>query len=203
MSNVKKFLLTVVIGIVALILEFGFHQERLAFWLVAIVGGIMAIIMLIGMVKTLRSGKYGVDILAITAIIATLLVGEYWASLMVLIMLTGGDSLEDYASHQASRELRSLLDNSPQVAHRVKEEEVTDIEVEEVQVGDTILVKPGELVPVDGRVIAGESFVDESSLTGESKPVEKELNDELMSGSINGDAALRFKVTKTANIRYW
>ncbi len=154
--------------------------------------------MLIGMVKTLRSGKYGVDILAITAIIATLLVGEYWASLMVLIMLTGGDSLEDYASHQASRELRSLLDNSPQVAHRVKEEEVTDIEVEEVQVGDTILVKPGELVPVDGRVIAGESFVDESSLTGESKPVEKELNDELMSGSINGDAALRFKVTKTA-----
>ncbi len=198
MSNVKKFLLTVVIGIVALILEFGFHQERLAFWLVAIVGGIMAITMLIGMVKTLRSGKYGVDILAITAIIATLLVGEYWASLMVLIMLTGGDSLEDYASHQASRELRSLLDNSPQVAHRVKEEEVTDTEVEEVQVGDTILVKPGELVPVDGRVIAGESFVDESSLTGESKPVEKELNDELMSGSINGDAALRFKVTKTA-----
>ena len=198
MSNVKKFLLTVVIGIVALILEFGFHQEQLAFWLVAIVGGIMAITMLIGMVKTLRSGKYGVDILAITAIIATLLVGEYWASLMVLIMLTGGDSLEDYASHQASRELRSLLDNSPQVAHRVKEEEVTDIEVEEVQVGDTILVKPGELVPVDGRVIAGESFVDESSLTGESKPVEKELNDELMSGSINGDAALRFKVTKTA-----
>ena len=198
MSNVKKFLLTVVIGIVALILEFGFHQEQLAFWLVAIVGGIMAITMLIGMVKTLRSGKYGVDILAITAIIATLLVGEYWASLMVLIMLTGGDSLEDYASHQASRELRSLLDNSPQVAHRVKEEEVTDIEVEDVQVGDTILVKPGELVPVDGRVIAGESFVDESSLTGESKPVEKELNDELMSGSINGDAALRFKVTKTA-----
>lgn len=198
MSNARKFLLTVMIGIVALILEFGFHQERLAFWLVAIVGGIMAITMLIGMVKTLRSGKYGVDILAITAIIATLLVGEYWASLMVLIMLTGGDSLEDYASHQASRELRSLLDNSPQIAHRVEEEEVTDIEVEDVQVGDTILVKPGELVPVDGRVIAGESFVDESSLTGESKPVVKELNDELMSGSINGDAALRFKVTKAA-----
>lgn len=198
MSNARKFLLTVTIGIVALILEFGFHQERLAFWLVAIVGGIMAITMLIGMVKTLRSGKYGVDILAITAIIATLLVGEYWASLMVLIMLTGGDSLEDYASHQASRELRSLLDNSPQIAHRVIEEEVTDIEVEDVQVGDTILVKPGELVPVDGRVIAGESFVDESSLTGESKPVVKELNDELMSGSINGDAAVRFKVTKAA-----
>lgn len=198
MSNTKKFLSTLAIGIIALVLEFGFHQDRLAFWLVAIIGGIMTISMLIGMIETLRSGKYGVDILAITAIVATLLVGEYWASLMVLIMLTGGDSLEDYASHQASRELRSLLDNSPQIAHRIDGEKLTEVSVEEVQVGDLILVKPGELVPVDGRVTAGESFVDESSLTGESKPIEKKNNDELMSGSINGDGALRFKVTKAA-----
>jgi heavy metal translocating P-type ATPase len=186
------------VGLVALILEFGFHQSQWAFWLVSIIGGIMTISMLIGMIQTLRSGKYGVDILAITAIVATLLVGDYWASLVVLIMLTGGDSLEDYASHQASRELRSLLDNSPQVAHRVTGETIEDLAVEDVQVGELILVKPGELVPVDGRVVAGESFVDESSLTGESKPIEKKANDELMSGSINGDAALRFKVTKAA-----
>lgn len=198
MSNVKKFLLTAMVGVVALILEFGFHQNQWAFWLVSIVGGIMTISMLIGMIKTLRSGKYGVDILAITAIVATLLVGDYWASLVVLIMLTGGDSLEDYASHQASRELRSLLDNSPQVAHRIDGEEISELAIDEVQVGDLILVKPGELVPVDGRVVAGESSVDESSLTGESKPIEKKLHDELMSGSINGDAALRFKVTKSA-----
>lgn len=198
MSNRKKFLLTAMVGLVALILEFGFHQSQWAFWLVSIIGGIMTISMLIGMIQTLRSGKYGVDILAITAIVATLLVGDYWASLVVLIMLTGGDSLEDYASHQASRELRSLLDNSPQVAHRVTGETIDDLAVEDVQVGELILVKPGELVPVDGRVVAGESFVDESSLTGESKPIEKKANDELMSGSINGDAALRFKVTKAA-----
>lgn len=198
MSNVKKFLLTMIIGLVALILEFGFHQNRLAYWLVAIVGGIMTITMLVGMVKTLRSGKYGVDILAITAIVATLLVGEYWASLMVLIMLTGGDSLEDYASHQASRELRSLLDHSPQIAHRIDQETIKDLEVDAVQVGDLILVKPGELVPVDGRVIAGESLVDESSLTGESRPIEKKRNDEIMSGSVNGDGALRLKVIKAA-----
>ncbi|WP_379947374.1 heavy metal translocating P-type ATPase [Enterococcus devriesei] len=198
MSNVKKFLLTMIIGLVALILEFGFQQNRLAYWLVAIVGGVMTITMLMGMVKTLRSGKYGVDILAITAIIATLLVGEYWASLMVLIMLTGGDSLEDYAGHQASRELRALLDHSPQIAHRIDQETIKDLEVDAVQVDDLILVKPGELVPVDGRVIAGESLVDESSLTGESRPVEKKLNDEIMSGSVNGDGALRLKVIKAA-----
>ena len=198
MSNRKKFLSTAMVGLVALILEFGFHQSQWAFWLVSIIVGIMTISMLIGMIQTLRSGKYGVDILAITAIVATLLVGDYWASLVVLIMLTGGDSLEDYASHQASRELRSLLDNSPQVAHRVTGETIDDLAVEDVQVDELILVKPGELVPVDGRVVAGESFVDESSLTGESKPIEKKANDELMSGSINGDAALRFKVTKAA-----
>jgi len=198
MSNIKKLLLTVMVGIVALIMEFGFHQNKWAFWLVSIVGGIMTVSMLIGMIKTLRSGKYGVDILAITAIVATLLVGDYWASLVVLIMLTGGDSLEDYASHQASRELRSLLDNSPRIAHRIDDEKISELAVEDVQVGDLILVKPGELVPVDGRVKAGESFVDESSLTGESNPIEKKLNDELMSGSINGDAALRYKVTKSA-----
>lgn len=198
MSNIRKLLLTVMVGIVALIFEFGFHQSQWAFWLVSIIGGIMTISMLIGMIKTLRSGKYGIDILAVTAILATLLVGDYWASLVVLIMLTGGDSLEDYASHQASRELRSLLDNSPQVAHRIDGEKISELAVDEVQVDDLVLIKPGELVPVDGRIIAGESFVDESSLTGESKPIEKRINDELMSGSVNGDAALRMKVTKAA-----
>lgn len=198
MSNVKKFLLTALVGIAALILEFGFKQNQWAFWLIAIVGGITTISMLSGMIQTLRSGKYGIDILAITAIIATLLVGDYWASLVVLIMLTGGDSLEDYANHQASRELRSLLDNSPRIAHRIDGAELTDLALEEVQVGDLVLVKPGEIVPVDGRVTEGDSFVDEASLTGESRPVEKGPNAELMSGSVNGDNALRYKVTKVA-----
>lgn len=199
MKNFQKFLLTVLVGVAALASEFIFGQPRVAFWLVAIVGGLTAISMLIGMIKTLRSGRYGVDILAITAIVATLVVGEYWASLMILIMLTGGDSLEDYANRQASRELRALLDNSPQTAHRVAGDKITDIPVDDVAVGDLILVKPGEIVPVDGQVVEGDTFVDEASLTGESKPIEKQPNDFLMSGSINGDVALRFKVTKKAS----
>lgn len=199
MSNLKKFMVTIVIGITALVAEFVFHQPKIAFWLIVIVGGITTISMFIGMVKTLKSGKYGVDVLAITAIVATLLVGEYWASLMVLVMLTGGDSLEDYASRQASRELRSLLDNSPEIAHRVKGSQIEDIPVDQVAVKDLILVKPGEIVPVDGQIIEGETTVDESSLTGESKPIEKKVHDLLMSGSINGDSAIRFRVTKSAS----
>lgn len=198
MSNFKKFLITLLVGVVALLAKFVFHQPSIAYWLIVIVGGITTISMLIGMIETLKSGKYGIDILAITAIVATLLVGEYWASLMVLIMLTGGDSLEDYASRQASRELRALLDNSPQHAHRLQDDQLQDIPVDQAEINDLLLVKPGEIVPVDGRIVEGETTVDESSLTGESKPIEKKVNDLLMSGSINGDAAIRLKVTKRA-----
>lgn len=198
MGHFKKFIFTVAVGLLALITEFVFHQPTWSYLLVAIVGGIMAFSMLIEMIKTLKSGKYGVDILAITAIVATLAVGEYWASLMVLIMLTGGDSLEDYAGRQASKELRALLNNSPQIAHKLVEHALVDIEVEQVQINDTLVVKPGEIVPVDGRVIEGESTFDESSLTGESAPVEKKLGDELMSGSINGDRSVKVRVDKLA-----
>lgn len=198
MSNFKKFSVTILIAVVALIAEFGFKQPRIAFWLITILGGAMAFSMFLGMIETLKSGKYGVDILAITAIVATLVVGEYWASLMVLIMLTGGDSLENYASNQASRELRALLENSPQVAHRISGETITDITADEVKRDDLLLIKPGEIIPVDGKVMIGTTLVDESSLTGESRPIEKGKDDTVMSGSIVKDTPIRIKVSKEA-----
>ncbi|MHC5218198.1 heavy metal translocating P-type ATPase [Enterococcus sp. LJL128] len=198
MSNLKKLILVALVGIISLFAEFVLHQPAIAFWLIVVVGGITTVSMLIGMIETLKSGKYGIDILAITAIVATLLVGEYWASLMVLIMLTGGDSLEDYASRQAGRELKSLLDNSPQTAHRLINEAIEDVSVEAVRINDLLLVKPGEIVPVDGKIVTSETTVDESSLTGESKPIEKKVHDLLMSGSINGDAAIHVKVVREA-----
>src|SRR5699024_964003 len=199
MSSIKKFLITISIGLCALLTEFGFHRPEMAFWIIAIMGGIMAFSMLVDMIQTLRQGKYGVDILAITAIVATLLVGEYWASLVVLIMLTGGDSLEEYASRQASAELHSLLKNSPQIAHRTIADEITDIKVEEVKINDSLLVKPGELVPVDGRVVKGTTYVDESSLTGEARLVEKKQDDSLMSGSLVKDTSIYMQVDKKAS----
>ena len=198
MTNLKKLLITIVAGIIALVAEFIFHQPNIAYGIVVVIGGITTISMFIGMIKTLKSGKYGVDILAITAIIATLAVGQYWASLMVLVMLTGGDSLEDYAAGQAGKELKTLLDNTPQVAHKVVRDGLKDIHVDDVAIGDIILVKPGEVVPVDGTIVEGVSSFDESSLTGESKPIEKQVNDTVMSGSINGDVSIKFKVTKVA-----
>ncbi|WP_208422317.1 heavy metal translocating P-type ATPase [Latilactobacillus fragifolii] len=198
MKHTIKFALTISVGVFALCLAFLLHEPLWAQIVVSLAGSLVAFSMFIEMVKTLKSGQYGIDLLAITAIIATLAVGEYWAALMVLIMLTGGDSLEDYAAHKAGRELKTLLDNSPQTAHRLVNDVVEEVSVERLQVGDHVLIKPGELVPVDGHIIGGSALFDESSLTGESRPVEKALNDELMSGSVNGDTSVTMQVDQLA-----
>lgn len=198
MTHFKKFAMTLLIGAVALISEFMFDRPRLAFMIVAITGGTLAFLMFIEMIKTLRSGKYGVDILAITAIVATLLVNEYWASLMILIMLTGGESLEDYAQKKAGQELQSLLDNTPRTAHKLQGDQQLDVAVDTLEVGDYLVIKPGEIVPADGRVIMGESTFDEASLTGEARPMSKKVGDELMSGSVNGDSSVKMVVEKRA-----
>ncbi|MFL2062814.1 heavy metal translocating P-type ATPase [Latilactobacillus sakei] len=198
MKHTLKLVLTIVVGITALVLAFLCQQPLWAQILVSLAGGLVALSMLIEMIRTLKSGRYGVDLLAITAIIATLAVGEYWAALMVLVMLTGGDSLEDYAAHKAGRELKSLLDNSPQVAHLMRGDGLVDVAVDELQVNDQVVVKPGELVPVDGHIIEGSSLFDESSLTGESRPIERTINEPIMSGSVNGETSITMVVNQLA-----
>ena len=198
MKHTLKLVLTIVVGITALILAFLCQQPLWAQVLVSLAGGLVALSMLIEMIRTLKSGRYGVDLLAITAIIATLAVGEYWAALMVLVMLTGGDSLEDYAAHKAGRELKSLLDNSPQDAHLMRGDGLVDVAVDELQVNDQVVVKPGELVPVDVHIIEGSSLFYESSLTGESRPVERTINEPIMSGSVNGETSITMVVDQLA-----
>ena len=198
LSNKQKLWLTIIIAGIALILQYGFHYPLLAQIIVTIAGAIVALTMLVGMVKTLRSGRYGVDLLAILAVVATLAVGEYWAAMVILVMLTGGDALEDYAAKKANTELKALLDNSPRFAHVVTPDGSKDVPVNDVPVGAKIIVKPGELVPIDGLIIKGTGEFDESSLTGEARPVAKTVGDTVMSGSINGDEAITLTVTKLA-----
>lgn len=198
LSNKQKLIIILVIAAIAVVLQFGFHLQLFAQILVTVVGAIVAFSMFVGMIKTLRSGKYGVDLLAIMAVVATLAVSEYWAAMVILVMLTGGDALEDYAAKKASTELKALLDNSPQTAHLITKNGTKDIPVNDVKIGDQIIVKPGELVPVDGYIKAGGGLFDESSLTGESRPISKNLGDDVMSGSVNGDHAVTLQVTKLA-----
>lgn len=199
MKHSTKLSLIILIALSAAVLEFGFKATLSAQIIVTLTGTLMALSMLVEMIKTLRAGNYGVDLLAITAVAATLAVGQYWASMIVLIMLVGGESLEDYAAKKAHTELKALLDNSPQTAHKLtKDGETSDISVEEAQIGDKLLVRPGETVPVDGHIISGSSLFDEASLTGESRPVQKDQGDTIYSGSINGDGAITMEVDKLA-----
>ncbi len=198
MKHSTKLGLIIAIALFSAVLEFGFGLALVAQIIITITGTLIALSMLKEMIKTLRSGSYGVDLLAITAVAATLAVGQYWAAMIVLIMLVGGDSLEDYASKKAHTELKALLDNSPQTAHKVVADKLIDIKVDEANIGDQLVVKPGETVPVDGHVIKGSSMFDESSLTGESRPITKNVSDTIYSGSINGDSAITMTVDKLA-----
>ena len=203
MRHQWKFFTILGIGVIAAILDFLCGAPKIGTWpisgiLIDIFGIFMAITMLREMIHTLESGRWGVDILAIIAVVSTMIVGDYWAAWMILIMLTGGDSLEDYATSQADKELRSLLQNSPRIADRLVNGKIEEVKVDDLKIGDIVLIKPGSQVPVDGEIIKGNSSFDQSSLTGESVPVDKKVGDDLMSGSINGDAAVEMKVTKAA-----
>ena len=152
----------------------------------------------VGMVRDILRGHWGLDILAVTAIVATVLVGEYVAALLVVLMLTGGEALEDYANRRAKRELDALLTRAPQLAHRIEGDEIVEVRADEVRPGDVLLVRPSEIVPVDAELRSDEAAFDESSITGESVPVEKGAGDAVLSGSVNGQAAVEVVATATA-----
>ena len=153
----------------------------------------------VGMVRQLLRREFGLDVLAITAIVATVLVGEFVAALVVVLMLTGGEALEDYANRRAKHELDALLSRAPQTARVSRDGGYVDVPVDEVVIGEVLLVRPAEVVPVDGVLLSPHTAVDESSLTGESIPVEKSAGDGLLSGSVNGADAVELRATATAS----
>lgn len=189
--------LTVVVGVVGLALNWT-PASAVVPWLLSLYALAIAAREAVSMIRRLLRREFGLDVLAVTAIIATVLVGEFWASIVIVLMLTGGEALEDFAAGRAQRELTALLSRVPQVAHIFAESgEIIDVPVTSVTVGERLVVRPSEIVPVDAVLVSASTAVDESSLTGESMPVEKVVGDLLLSGSVNGPEA----VTVTAAAR--
>jgi len=183
--------------IVALILQLA-HYGTAVHWLLGTTSLILAVPLVYNMWEDLRSGRYGIDILAATAIITAVLLHEYWAAIIVVIMLTGGEALEDYAERRAQSELSALLKRAPQKAHVIQSRKVVDVKVTSVRVGDKLEIRPGEVVPVDAEILEGQANVDESSLTGESLPQLKQPKDQVLSGSINQDGVLLVRALHSA-----
>jgi heavy metal translocating P-type ATPase len=153
----------------------------------------------VGMLRAMLQRRFGLDILAVTAIVSTVVVGEYVAALLVVLMLTGGEALELYANGRAKRELDALLTRAPQLAHRSVDGGYSNLPVDQVRVGDVLLVRPSEVVPVDGVLLSTETMLDQSSITGESIPVEKRTGDAVLSGAVNGQQAVEIRATATAS----
>lgn len=193
----KLFSATLIVGLIGLGLYLLDYKSG-ARWFVTGGVALLSLPLLYKMYDDVRNGTYGIDILAATAIIVALILGEYWAALVVVLMLTGGESLEDYAEHRARNELDALLKRAPQNAHLIKKNKTSDVPVSQLVISDKILIKPGEMVPVDAEIIEGSASFDESSLTGESLPVVKNVGDIILSGSMNIDGAVTVQATATA-----
>lgn len=189
---------TLAVGMVALFLMF-LGQDVGAQWLASVFASGAAFQRGAGMVRDMVRGHWGVDILAVTAIVSTVAVGEYIAALIVVLMLAGGTALEDFASGRAQAELGALLDRAPESAHRETPGGLLeDIAVSEIAVGDVLVLRPAEVVPVDGTLLSPAASFDESAITGESLPVEAVQGDSVLSGSVNGAASARLVATALA-----
>lgn len=183
-----------VLSLVALVSGYG----TLAKWLLGVTASVEVIPLLVGMYNDLRTGRYGIDILAAAAITASVVMGQYWAGIVIVLMLTGGEALEDYAESRAKVELSALLNKAPKLAHVIKGQQTVDVPVANVRVGDKLLVKPGDVVPVDAVILEGQASFDEASLTGESLPELRKTGSIILSGSINLDGVIRVKAIKSA-----
>lgn len=196
-NEYRQFALVVLSIFVALVLDIA-TLDTAAHWVLALSAIANVIPLIWDMFEDLRSGKYGVDILAATAIITATIMHEYWAAIIIVLMLTGGEALEDYAQRRARKELSALLDKAPKKAHVVRGRKVVEVKVNDVRPKDKLIIKPGEVVPVDCEILEGTASLDESSLTGESLPVTKAEGDQLLSGSINLDGSLTVKALRAA-----
>jgi heavy metal translocating P-type ATPase len=159
----------------------------------------MLVPLTVSIVRTLASGRVGVDAIALVAMAGALAVGQYLAGAVIALMLSGGNALEASASRRARHELTALLERMPTIAHRRAAGGWEEVPVGELAVGDTVLVRAGELVPVDGAVRSPEAVVDESALTGEPLPVTNARGAIVRSGAANAGEAFELEATKLAS----
>jgi heavy metal translocating P-type ATPase len=148
--------------------------------------------------RGLLRGRFAADIVATLAIVGAVLLGQYFAGVVIVLMQSGGETLERYAMGRASSSLEALLKRAPRIAHRRRDGGLEDVPVEAVEIDDELVVKPGDLVPVDAVVFDGTSAVDESALTGEPLPVRAAPGTELLSGSVNLEGALQVRALRPA-----
>jgi P-type E1-E2 ATPase len=182
-----------------LVLRFGFHTTSAMYQIpllaTLVLGGLPLIYDLL---RKLLKREFGSDLLGGISIVASVLLGEYLAGSIIVLMLSGGEALENFALRSASSVLAALAKRMPSIAHRKLALQIVDVELPEVAVGDTLVIYPHDICPVDGVVIEGNGVMDESYLTGEPFQITKTSGSTVISGAINGESALTIRTTRRA-----
>ena len=146
----------------------------------------------------LKARTFDTDLLMIAAALGAAFLGEYAEGALLLFLFSLSHSLEDKILDRARGAIRALADLAPKTALVQRGDAQTEISVEDVILGDVVIVRPGTRIPVDGRIISGSSSVDQAAVTGESVPVEKTNADKVFAGSVNGEGALEIQATRLA-----
>ena len=195
-ENSKFKILMYVISLILFVVGFipALASYRLVIYLLAVI--LSGYDLIIEGIKNIFHLNFEEDTLMTIAIIAAFVIGEYPESVAIVLLFKLGEFIEDKAVEKANKNINSIASLKVQTANLVKGKETKTVNVEELKVGDTIIVKPGETVPVDSRIIKGESALDTSKLTGESEPVYVNENNEILSGSINQTGTLTCRVNK-------
>jgi heavy metal translocating P-type ATPase len=186
------------LGLAAGVVAYASGKSTLAHWIWGAATVPVVIALAVSITRDLLRGRMGVDAIAFLSMTAALALGQPLAGIVVAIMYAGGTVLEDFAVARAERSLKSLVDRAPRIAHRRLAQSVEDVPVNEVEIGDTILVRAGEIVPVDGLITSIRAVIDESALTGEPIPVTRLEKDEVRSGTVNAGETFSMKSTATA-----
>ncbi len=178
----------------------------IAYWSDLLLGGIVVcgLPLFYGLVREMVRGNFSVDLLALLSVATSLVMHQYWVAIIVILMLSGGKTLEDYATGKASSVLSALAKRMPQTAHVIDGASVSrNIPVESVAINDQVVIYPHEICPVDGVVLSGSGSMDESYLTGEPFEIAKAPGSTVLSGAINGSTLVTIRATSLAsNSRY-
>jgi len=174
----------------------GSHQLATLAWTLTTILGVLAAAWWV--IDALQHGRLGVDLIALLALCGALVVDEELAGAVIAVMLASGRALEAWAAGRASHELRTLAGRAPRQAHRHDIDQLETVALETVAPGDLILVRPGEVVPLDGLVVGAVAVTDESALTGEPIPVEHPAGDAVRSGVVNAGGPFDLRVTTSA-----
>jgi heavy metal translocating P-type ATPase len=189
-ANLRKYRRPIVVALPAIGLVLGLLAHFLGWsswvgpiWAAATIPVLIALV--VEIILSLRRGDVGLDIVAALSMLAALVFTEYLAAVVVALMYAGGQYLESFAERRASREMTALLARVPRSAMLYEHGRLEEVSLDAIEPGDRLVIRKGDVVPVDGTVIEGLAVLDQAALTGESMPVQQKLDDSIMSGSTN------------------